>query len=438
MTITREWRGDSGPTIFSSTEPLFFLLLPRLSDCVALPGVLGHVKCDKRLMHALFRSTMIEADVCIVGAGIMGSAAAYWLSKNPSLKTILIDQYSLLNSYCSSNDANRVFRYSYGANVFYTKMAVESRRLWVSLEKETGESLLAPSGLLMLMGEDENSNNFNKSSYRTLTQSKLGAEWLEARDMKRRFPQFASTEAVFDPNAGTLLASKCLSLLSSRARESGVQILDNTHVTSIASDSSVIIQTKNASDVKCGAAVIAAGPWSNPLRRENMVEITSTRQQVVYFNPETRISNYRSPKFPVFFADQYYGLPAAGIEGVKVSHKGVWTPVDPSEAERTVDPATVEECRKVCQRFVPELADKPVLSTKVCLYDMTKDSDFVIGRDPKHASIVYGYGFSGHGFKFATLIGKLLAELAVGEQNSFDIARFSPSRIPVSPVLPVA
>ena len=254
--------------------------------------------------------------------------------------------------------------------------------------------------------------------------------------MKRRFPQFASTEAVFDPNAGTLLASKCLSLLSSRARESGVQILDNTHVTSIASDSSVIIQTKNASDVKCGAAVIAAGPWSNPLRRENMVEITSTRQQVVYFNPETRISNYRSPKFPVFFADQYYGLPAAGIEGVKVSHKGVWTPVDPSEAERTVDPATVEECRKVCQRFVPELADKPVLSTKVCLYDMTKDSDFVIGRDPKHASIVYGYGFSGHGFKFGPVIGDIAADLVLDGGTRRDISRFSAARFAPAPHVP--
>ena len=368
----------------------------------------------------------------------MGSAAAYWLSKNHRLKTILIDQYSLPNNYSSSNDANRVFRYSYGKNTFYTDMAVESRKLWLGLEKESGESLLVPTGLLMLMGEDEESNNFNKNSYNTLTERELGAEWLEAQDVNKRFPQFTPAEAVFDPNGGTLLASKCLSQLSAQARQNGVQVLENTQVTRIASDDPLVIQTKNGGNVRCGTVITTAGPWSNVLRSGHMVEITPTRQQVVYFNPGPSISNYQPSKFPAFFADHYYGLPAAGIEGVKISHKGVWAPVDPDKADRTVDSATVEECRKVCQHFVPDLADKPVLSTKVCLYDMTKDSDFVIGPHPENSNIVYGYGFSGHGFKFAILIGKLLAELASKKPVSFDLARFSPSRTATSAVLPVA
>ncbi len=368
----------------------------------------------------------------------MGSAAAYWLSKNHNLKTILIDRYTLTNNYCSSNDANRVFRYSYGKNALYTEMAVESRKLWRSLEEETGESLLAPSGLLMLMGEDEESNSFNKNSYNTLTERDLGAEWLEARDVNKRFPQFTPTEAVFDPNGGTLLASKCLTLLSTQARLNGVQVLENTQVTRIAPDRPLVVQTKNGDNIRCSTAIATTGPWSNALRRGDMVEITPTRQQVVYFNPGPNINNYHPPKFPVFFADHYYGLPAVGIEGVKVSHKGVWAPVGPDNADRTVGPATVEECRKVCQHFVPDLADKPVLSTKVCLYDMTKDSDFVIGPHPENSNIVYGYGFSGHGFKFAILIGKLLAELASRKQVSLDLARFSPTRTATSTVSPVA
>ncbi len=382
---------------------------------------------------------MVEADICVIGAGIMGSAAAYWLSKNHRLKTILVDQHTLANNYCSSNDANRVFRYAYGKNTFYTEMAVESRRLWLNLEKESGENLLVPTGLLMLMSEDEESNKFNKYSFQVLRERDLGAEWLEARDLKKRFPQFTATEAVLDPNGGALLASKALRLLSSQARQNGVQVLENTQATKIASGSpAVVVQTENQGDIQCRSVIVAAGPRSNLLRRENMVDITPTRQQVVYFNPGTSIDDYRPSKFPVFFADQHYGLPTAGIEGVKVSHKGVWAPVDPDKTDRTVDPATVEQCREVCQRFVPELADKPVLSSKVCLYDMTKDSDFVIGSDPENSSIVYGYGFSGHGFKFAILIGKLLAELATGKPTSFDIARFSPSRTAKSRVLPVA
>lgn len=380
---------------------------------------------------------MAKADVCIVGAGIMGSAAAYWLSKNHHLKIILIDQYALENNYCSSNDANRVFRYAYGKNTFYTEMAIESRKLWQELERETGENVLVPSGLLMLIGEDQESNSFNKDSFQVLAEKELSAEWLEANDLKKRFPQFTASEAVLDPNGGALLASKALRLLSTRARQNGVQILENTETTRIALDSRAVVLTKNLGEIQCQNIIVAAGPWSNSLRREGMVDITPTRQQVVYFNPGTSIGDYRPSKFPVFFVDQFYGLPAVGIEGVKVSHKGVWAPVDPYQADRTVDPAAIEQCRRVCQRFVPELADKPVLSTKVCLYDMTKDSDFVIGTDSENKSIVYAYGFSGHGFKFAILIGRLLAELATGRATSFDLARFSPSRTATLPALPV-
>jgi glycine/D-amino acid oxidase-like deaminating enzyme len=135
----------------------------------------------------------------------------------------------------------------------------------------------------------------------------------------------------------------------------------------------------------------------------------------------------RPPAFPVFFADQYYGLPAVGIDGVKVSHKNLWDPVDPDSANRSVSLEFIESARTLCSRFIPELADAGVVQAKVCLYDMTKNSDFVVGPDPKDPSVVYAYGFSGHGFKFAPLVGKILAGLALGKPASFDLERFSPA-----------
>ncbi len=156
--------------------------------------------------------------------------------------------------------------------------------------------------------------------------------------------------------------------------------------------------------------------------------ITATRQQLVYFRPPKGLENFRPGKCPVFFADDYYGIPAVGIEGVKVSHKGFWDPVDPDTADRSVDAQTIESYRSVCGKIVPDLADGLVGNSKVCLYDMTENSDFVIGRDPEHSEAIYGYGFSGHGFKFAPLIGKLLAELALDRQPSFGLERFSPLR----------
>src|SRR5947209_19290620 len=102
---------------------------------------------------------------------------------------LFLDRYGIVNDSCSSNDVNRVFRYSYGNDELYTRMAVESLKLWKNLEKESGQELLLPTGLLMLQGEDQDANGFNEASYRTLSRLKLGAEQLEADELERRFPQ---------------------------------------------------------------------------------------------------------------------------------------------------------------------------------------------------------------------------------------------------------
>jgi sarcosine oxidase len=155
-----------------------------------------------------------------------------------------------------------------------------------------------------------------------------------------------------------------------------------------------------------------------------------TRQQLIYFKPQHGLDPFRPRTCPVFFTDKHYGLPAAGIDGVKVSPKELNDPVDPEKANRMVDDQQIGLCREVCRRFVPDLADSEVVHTKVCLYDMTENSDFVLDRDPDHPDVVYGYGFSGHGFKFAPLIGRLLSDLALDREPSFPTEKFSadPSR----------
>ncbi|HZY48094.1 MAG TPA: FAD-dependent oxidoreductase, partial [Candidatus Bathyarchaeia archaeon] len=112
----------------------------------------------------------------------------------------------------------------------------------------------------------------------------------------------------------------------------------------------------------------------------------------------------------------------------KISNKELNDPVDPETAKRTVDQEQIEQCRAACRKFVPDLGDGSVVKNKVCLYDMTENSDFVIDEDPDNPDIVYGYGFSGHGFKFAPLIGRLLADLVLGREPSFNLSRFSAQR----------
>jgi N-methyl-L-tryptophan oxidase len=354
----------------------------------------------------------------------MGAATAYAISRMADKKVMLLDRYGLGNEYCSSNDINRVFRYSYGNDQYYTKMAVESLKLWREIEKETGQELLIPAGLLMLEGEDEHANKFNESSFKTLTKLGLGARLYEGPELRKHFPQFRAGKAFFDPHGGVLLASKSLETFASLAAAQGVRILEK-HVTAIRDESGLELETLDQQTIRAKKLVVTAGPWSTGFLKDEMTGIIPTRQQLVYLKPARGIEKFRPTSCPVFFTDHHYGLPAVGIDGVKVSNKELVDPVDPEMARRSVDPEQIEECRIACRRFVPDLADGEVVRTKVCLYDMTENSDFVIDRDPNNRNIVYGYGFSGHGFKFAPIIGRLLAELALDRPPSLDISRFS-------------
>jgi len=357
----------------------------------------------------------------------MGLSAAYWLSKTSKLKVVILEQYGIQNEYCGSNDANRVFRYAYGNDEFYTRMAAEGLRLWKDLERETRQTLLVPTGLLLLDGEDEEANRFNQDSFNTLSRLGLGAERIEGEELRKRYPKFQAQDAFLDPHGGVLLAAKTLSVLAREVRQRGVRIVEKCKATRLSLDETPIVETSLGETIKCKSVIVAAGPWSNQLQRRGLPPMTPTRQQVVYFRPKAGMDKFRPPDFPVFFADQYYGLPAVGIDGVKVSHKNLWDPVDPDQANRSVGPEFIESARTLCKRFVPELAEADVAHTKVCLYDMTRNSDFVIGGDPEQHGVVYAYGFSGHGFKFAPLIGKTLAELALEKPTGINIERLAPS-----------
>jgi monomeric sarcosine oxidase len=370
-----------------------------------------------------------ETDICILGGGIMGLATAYSISRASASKVLLLDRYGVGNDFCGSNDVNRVFRYSYGNDELYTRMAVGSLKLWKDLEKQSEEEILLPTGLLMLQGENRNANGFNESSYRTLSRMKLGAEQLEAEELKKRFPQFRAEKGFFDPHGGVLLASRALSVLSSLIEIHGVKVRKGA-ARRLIFGNEPSLETTDGEIVRFHKLVMTIGPWSNSLLNPKLASMVPTRQQLIYFRPRDGLARFRPKHCPVFFTDRHYGLPAAGIEGVKVSPKELNEPVDPEMANRSVDNEQIAACREVCRKFVPELSDGEVVHSKVCLYDMTENSDFVLDRDPDHPEVVYGYGFSGHGFKFAPLIGTLLCELVLDKKLSLGLETFSadPSR----------
>jgi monomeric sarcosine oxidase len=371
------------------------------------------------------RRDPIETDVLVLGGGIMGLATAYNVRKaGDSGEVIVLDRYGVGNELCSSNDVNRVFRYSYGNDQLYTRMAVESLRLWRELEQESNQELLAQVGLLLLNGDDKNANAFNEASYKTLSRMGLGAQRLSKNDLNRRFPQFRAEEAFFDPHGAVILASKALTTLQSLAVARGVKFLKG-QAQKLVFDGLPNVVTDSLGSVEFRKLIVTIGPWTNSLLRPGLTPMKPTRQQLVYLKPRMGLDDFRPGICPVFFTDNHYGLPAAGVDAVKISQKDSPEVVDPETVNRTVDNERFVNCRQAARKFVPGIADGEVVRSKVCLYDMTENSDFVLDKDPEHANTVYGYGFSGHAFKFAPLIGNLLAQLTLDSKPSFDLERFT-------------
>ncbi|HET7404814.1 MAG TPA: FAD-dependent oxidoreductase [Candidatus Bathyarchaeia archaeon] len=371
----------------------------------------------------------MKTDICIVGGGIMGLATAYNLTRTTDSEILLLDRYGIPNDYSASNDVNRVFRYSYGNDKFYTDMAVESLRLWKQLEKESGQQLLTPTGLLLLDGLDKNSNKFAEASYKTLTQANLGTESLDSRELRSRYPQFKAEKAILDLHGGVLLASKALQILRELAQSLGVRMVQR-QVDKIVRGEKPHLTTTDNDQIDFRKILVTTGQWSNSLLDREMPRVKPTRQQLFYIRPSIGIDTFLPGKCPVFFTDSHYGLPAVGIDAVKISPKELPEEVNPETANRSVDQQQLNDCRDACRKFIPALADGELVKSKVCIYDMTENSDFVLDQDPGNPDMVYGYGFSGHGFKFAPLVGKLLAQLTLGQKPSFDLDNFSiiPSR----------
>ncbi len=358
----------------------------------------------------------------------MGLATAHALSRTSKRSVLLIDRYGISNEVCSSNDINRVFRYAYGNDKLYMKMAVESLKLWHKIERESGQHLFIPSGFLMMEGEDEHWSRFVRDSYTTLKESGLNVESFEKGELKRRFPQFSAEKAVLDPYAGALMASKVLETMHEQVTGQGVKVLEGEQVVKLYPSEMPEVETVTGKKIRCKKLILTSGVWSNKLLRQGLTKMTPTRQQLIYFKPTGSLERFQPGQFPIFFVDNYYGIPAVGIDGVKVSFHGLPEVVDPETAKRTIDPEAIESCRNILRKYIPELADGEVVHSKVCIYDMTENSDFVINGEPEYPSIIYGYGFSGHGFKFAPLIGRLLAELALDLTPSFELDRFSAVR----------
>ncbi|HXF41355.1 MAG TPA: N-methyl-L-tryptophan oxidase [Blastocatellia bacterium] len=369
---------------------------------------------------------MRNFDVAIVGAGVMGAAAACELARE-GLSVALIDQSALPNPRAASVDHSKVFRFAY-PDPFYVRLAMDSLKRWCALEEETGTPLLTQTGALLI---GKRRPSFETECYEAMLNSGCEAEMLDHEQVAARFPQFnahAFEFGVFDPSGAITHAEIALRALIELARRRGVRILENTRVIDVRNTASrVVVACDSASDIECERAMIASGPWSRKLLPFLADRLTTTRQELVYFEPAAEISRSFEPSaFPIFLELEsgFYGFPIHHNGSMKIANHLKGAVVDPDALHDEVDDSFIGSCRTFFNEFIPALADARVRETRVCIYNNTPDDDFIIDWHPTLEGVLVVTGFSGHGFKFGPAVGRIGAELLHTGRCGYETDRF--------------
>ena len=378
-------------------------------------------------------------EAAIVGAGVMGAAAACELARDAS-RVALIDRSTLPNPRAASIDHSKVFRFAY-PDPLYVKLAIDALDRWRQLESETGKRLLTQTGAL-LIGKRQHS--FETECYDALRSLGLESEMMDSQQVTTRFPQFDSrafSYGVYDPSGAILHAETAMRALIDLARQRRVEIIEGEQVVEVnqAAGSGVSIVTESRKEIVCERAMIASGPWSRKLLPFLDEKLTTTRQEIVYFEPigatmppgssRTRPS-FELASFPIFLELEsgFYGFPIHHAGAMKIANHHRGAEVDPDSAEDHVGEHFIGSCRAFFAELIPELANARVRETRVCVYNNTPDDDFIIDWHPHLDSVLVVTGFSGHGFKFGPTIGRIAAELLLSARTSFNIDRFRLTR----------
>jgi sarcosine oxidase len=368
---------------------------------------------------------MPDFDVIVCGLGVMGSAALSALARR-GRHVVGIERFQPGHDRGSSHGATRIIRLSYFEHPSYVPLLRAAYPLWRNLERESKRQLLHITGILEIGPPD---GALIAGTLASARQHGLHHDLLAARDVMRRFPAFrlpADYVGVVQPDGGFLEAEPSLRAMLDLAQQRGAEIRTGEAVRAIEPrDRGVRIVTDRAS-IEAGAAVVVAGPWTGSLLAGQNLALRVTRQAMAWFDP-AEPALFEPGRFPVFLIESehgvHYGFPRfrGGVKVAKHHHHD--EAVDPDAYDRIVSPADEAAIRGALENFLPA-ANGRLVDATTCLYTMTPDGHFVIDRLPGAPNVVVVSACSGHGFKFAPVIGEIAADLATGSDTDHDISRF--------------
>ncbi|MHC5024933.1 MAG: N-methyl-L-tryptophan oxidase [Planctomycetota bacterium] len=364
-------------------------------------------------------------DVIVIGLGAMGSAACLELARR-GRRVLGLERHGIPHAQGSSAGESRVIRLCYYEHPDYVPLLRRAYELWDDLSEAAGEPLLHRTGGLYAGAED---GSFIQGNLRAAAAHDLPIEQLGAADLRRRYPVFqlpGDHVGVWEPDAGFLRPERIISVSAELAMQRGADLRGReASLDWEAHEEGVTVRTDRAT-YEADHLVLCAGAWSGRLLAELGVELVVTRQVLAWVQPR-RPELFAPGAFPVWGVDDpdghfYYGFPMdpRGRPGLKIARHFEGRPTDPESIDRTPTPADEDEVRPILEHLLPD-ARGPFLSMAICMYTNSPDGHFIIDHHPRHERVTIACGFSGHGFKFATVVGEILADLAIDGTTSHPI-----------------
>ncbi len=364
-------------------------------------------------------------DAIVVGLGAHGSAAAYHLAKRGQ-DVLGFDRFARGHTLGSSGGLSRIIRLSYYEHPDYVPLLRRAWDLWRELEGESGETLLTQTGGLYLGPPD---GELVAGALASAKQHGLAHEMLDATQLRKRWPVFEIENdwvGLLDEQAGWLAPERCIETHLRMAERNGATLRFAEPVTGWKRDGDGVRVTTGQSVYRAKRLVLTAGAWMSDLVAELAPHLWVERNVLFWFEPLGRTAEFaalpvwimedvqRREGFPAY--RMYYGFPYDAEHGLKLAGLHFGDRVDPNTVEREARGLDEERLRSFMKRRIP-LANGRRRLAKVCMYTNSPDGHFVIDR-VRDAPVVYASACSGHGFKFASAIGELLAEMTTGATMS--------------------
>jgi sarcosine oxidase len=357
-------------------------------------------------------------DVIVTGLGAMGSAAVRELARR-GLRVLGLDRYAPPHAHGSTHGRTRITREAYFEHPAYVPLVQRATALWTALEREAGARLLTRTGGLMIGPED---GILVRGARASAEEHRLPYEMLTPAELSHRFPGLVpepNAVGLYEPNAGVLFPEECVRTLLACATRDGAALRTGEPMLTWRAEGGVVRVATAMGEHVADRLVLTLGPWLPDLLGGAALRLTVARQVQYWFVPRRHAERFAADRLPIALWEtsghMFYTIPDFG-DGLKfaVHHEGDVT--DPQRVRRTVSGDEDASARALVERFLPDAAGD-LRERAVCLYTNADDGHFVIDHHPVHREVLVVSPCSGHGFKFATAIAEIVAQMITGERG---------------------